>query len=372
MKMFVSFIALVMLCCTCITAMAAFDLKPYMYADNGVIPVARDTRLFLSADSAEHHIRLEQNGVVIREVSMAKNGDRLNVVLGEEGNIGLITRPDLAGGQAQQLYYSWNEDNTLSEAVKLSDRAGYLYACGNGFYGADYKANFMEVFVRNADGKEIFSRAYMPLMEEYISPMNCVRSADGTYLLAVCRENLNTNEKTIGVERIAADGTVLWQTAFSGEYSFNGCVLSCDGEGGAYLVKASAENYKIAQVYRIGTDGQLLWMKHLEAEGLILHAFCGGYDEAEGGLVIDGNVVSRAKGVYRVIRVVIDGDGCIVHAGARDFSCRPDYGFTVLRAVDGSVFVQSYANYLDTKNTKHVLVPADALPEADVPVLTLE
>lgn len=355
----------------CAGAWADFDLTPYMHDENGVIPVDRDTLLFLTEDGASHHIRLERNGSVVRQVMMEKKGDRLSVVLGEEGNIGLITRPDLAGGQAKQLYYCWNEDGTLSAPVKLSDSAGYLYACGDGFYGADRKESFVEVFVRNADGREIFSRAYMQGIDEHISPMDCVRNDDGTYLLAVCKENLDTNEGTICVERIAADGTVLWQAEFSGRYSFNGCVLSCDGEGEAYLAKSDDSNYKIAQVYRIGADGQIRWMKHLEAEGLILHAFCGGYNEAEGGLVIDGNVVSKSKGVYRVARIVISGEGDIAGASAKDFSSRPDYGFTVLRAVDGSVFAQSYANYLNTKNTKHVLAPVDVLPEAKAPVLTL-
>ena len=103
-----------------------------------------------------------------------------------------------------------------------------------------------------------------------------------------------------------------------------------------------------------------------------MHAFCGEYDAQEGGLVIDGNVVSKSKGVYKVIRLVIDGDGQIINASAKDFSCRPDYSFTVERAVDGSVFARSDANYLDTKNTKHVLVPADVLPETSVPILTLK
>lgn len=372
MKRFVLLIAMVILCSFCACALAAFDLKPYMYEERNVIPFDRNTQLFLTSDNTTHHIRIEQNGFVIQETTMEKNGNRLTAILGDEGNIGLISRPDLAGGRAEQMYYRWKEDNTISEPVKLGDKAGYLYACGNGFYGADRKENLVEIFVRDRNGREVFSNAYAQGEDEKISPMTCICEEDGTYLLAVFTENLNTFDGTIRVERLDAFGEVLWTEEFQGDFDHYACVLGGDGNGGAFLVKTDDDNYKIAQVYHIDGNGDLTWTKQLEAEGLILHAFCGGYSAQEGGLVIDGNVVSKSKGVYKVIRLVITGDGQIISASARDFSSRPDYGFTVLRAVDGSVFVQSYANYLDTKNTKHVLVPADALPEADVPVLTLE
>lgn len=372
MKKIVMLLIAFTLCCISSCSLAQFDLTPYMYEENSVIPLNRNTQLILISDSTAHRVRLEQNGTVIREVTMEKKGDRLNVVLGEEGNIGLITRPELASGQAQQLYYRWNEDNSLSAPVKLSDNAGYLYACGDGFYGAQRTGDAREIFVCDADGSVLFSRVYASEGDERVGPMDCIRDTDGSYLLAVSKEVLTSKEDTMLVERIDADGNLIWQTEFPGSYNYYACVLSGDGAGGAFLVKTDDDNYKLAQIYRIDAQGKLLWIKRLEAEGLILHAFCGGYDEAEGGLVIEGNVVSKSKGVYKVIRLVISGDGQIVHASARDFSCRPDYSFIVERAVDGSVFVHSDANYLDTKNTKQVLVPADALPEADVPVLTLE
>lgn len=372
MKTIAMMMAALILCGTCACSLAAFDLKPYMYEDNSVIPFNRNTQMILTSDDAEHRVRLEQNGTVIQEVTLKKNGDRLNVVLGENGNIGIITRPDLAGGQADQLYYRWNTDNTLSEPVRLNDDAGFLYACGNGFYGVQRAGENDEIFICDADGERIFSRIYASQGDAHISPMDCVHNEDGTYLLAVLKENLDTYEHTIIVERITTDGAVLWQEAFSGRYGYDGCVLSDDGEGGAFLVKTDDDNYKLEQVYRIGADGQMLWTKRLEAEGLILHAFCGGYNAQAGGLVLDGNAVSNSKSVYKVIRMLIGNEGQIMSASAKDFSSRPDYGFTVCRAVDGSVFVQSRANYLDTKNTKHVLVPVDDLPETSVPVLILE
>ena len=360
------------MCCAYSHALAEFDLTPYMYEENTVIPFNRNTQLILTSDNTAHRVRLEQNGAVIQEVTMEKNGNRLNVVLGEAGNIGLITRPDLAGGQADQVYYRWNEDNSLSDGVLLSDDAGYLYACGNGFYGADRKENLTEIFVRDMNGREIFSNAYAQGEDEKISPMTCIREEDGTYLLAMFTENLDTFDGTIRVERLNAFGEMLWAEEFRGDFDHYACVLSGDGNGGAFLVKTDDDNYKIAQIYHIDGNGNLMWEKRLEAEGLILHAFCGGYSELEGGLVIDGNVVSKSKGVYKVIRLVITDDGQIIRASARDFSCRPDYSFTVERAIDDSVFAESGANYLDTKNTKHVLVPVDVLPESSVPVLTLE
>ena len=360
------------LCCICACSLAAFDLKPYMYEEKNVIPFDRNTQLILTSNDTTHRIRLEQNGVVIQETTMEKNGNRLTAVLGEAGNIGLISRPDLAGGRAEQLYYRLQENNTLSEPVKLSDKAGYLYACGNGFYGADRKENLTEIFVRDMYGREVISKAYMQGEDELVSPMTCIREEDGTYLFAVFTEDLDTFDGTICVERLDAFGEVLWSEAFHGDFDHYACVLSGDGNGGAFLVKTDDDNYKIAQVYHIDGNGNLTWTKQLEAEGLILHAFCGEYSAQAGGLVIDGNVVSKSKGVYKVIRLVIDGDGQIIDASAKDFSCRPDYSFTVERARDGSVFARSDANYLDTKNTKHVLVPVDVLPEASVPVLTLQ
>lgn len=78
--------------------------------------------------------------------------------------------------------------------------------------------------------------------------------------------------------------------------------------------------------------------------------------------------MSKSKGVYDVVHLRISPEGMLLSATARDFSCRPDYSFTLRRAAeDGAIFAESEAGYLDTKGTKHVLVPVDALPEIAAP-----
>ena len=197
MKRIVGLLAALWMAGVCALAGAAFDLTPFMYEDNTVIPVDRRTMVISESDEEAHHVKLVQDGVLIRGLTMEKRGDRLTFVIGDAGNIGIITRPDLAGGKAGQAYWRWNEDNTLSEPVVLHSDAGYFYPCGNGFYGAQSKGEAEEIFVCDADGNVLFSRVYTPRGEEHISPIDVVQEADGSYLLAISKEVLTSAEDYI-------------------------------------------------------------------------------------------------------------------------------------------------------------------------------
>ncbi len=185
----------------------------------------------------------------------------------------------------------------------------------------------------------------------------------GGYLIALVRFGQGNAGETMTIRRLDADGNILWDSAIPKGFSWNWDILCDDGQGGAYFVFADPEDYKLAQVWHWDKQGDLLWNRVIEAEGLIFSGFTGKFDAEKDKLVVAGHAVSKSKGIYDALTLEIDREGNLIVVQCKDFSSRPDYGFTILMDEAGQFFAHSHAGYLDTRGTPRVLVPLDDLPD---------
>ena len=171
-------------------------------------------------------------------------------------------------------------------------------------------------------------------------------------------------DEVMQIRRIDEKGNMLWDSAIPKGFSYNWDILCDDGRGGVFFVFADPDNYKLAQVWRWDAQGNVIWNKVIEAEGLIFDRFSGRFDAGKDRLVIGGHAGSKSRGIYDVLVLEIDREGNMEVVRRKDFSCRPDYSFDVLMDEDGVFYAHSRSDYHDTSGTPRVLVPIDVLPDA--------
>lgn len=219
-----------------------------------------------------------------------------------------------------------------------------------------------ELIVFDSEGKLVCRRS-MGNNSGYDVAISADHPQDG-YLIVLVKHPAGYADEIMMLMRLDADGNALWDSVIPKGFSWNWDILCDDGNGGAFFVFADLDDYKQAQVWHWDAQGNLLWNKVIEAEGLIFSGFTGRFDAEKDRLVVAGHAVSKANGVYDVLTLEIDRDGNMEVTQHKDFSCRPDYGFTVLMDESGRFFAHSRAGYLNTSGTPRVLVPIDDLPDA--------
>ena len=353
-------------------ALAGFDLKPYMYTENEVYPIDARTMLLMNKKEDSYDIELHSSGETMCSITVPRQDSVLSPFAWSDGRSGLIIEPEFGSIDVDRRFFLMERDGTLSQTYDLDDDLRFLRICGNGFAGLRKTDKGNQLVVMDACGKALFHREYTALADERLGLLDCVKDRDGTYFAAVCGEVMPVNgAQRIIITHFDTQGKVLFESEFAARYGYDAAVLAGDGSGGVYLVKTDDDQYKILQAFYLDSAGGMQWEKRIEAEGLILSAIYGEADAESGNLVIDGNAVSKSKGVYKTVRYTISRDGGMVSAEARDFSSRPDYGFHLNRAQDGTFFAMSFANYPGSKNTKLVVVPVDALPEIDPPTFKM-
>lgn len=186
----------------------------------------------------------------------------------------------------------------------------------------------------------------------------------GGYLIVLVKHPGGYADELMSLWRLDAEGNVLWDSAIPKGFSWNWDILCDDGQGGAFFVFADPNDYKLAQVWHWDAQGNLEWNRVIEAQGLIFSGFAGRFDAQKDRLVVAGHAVSKSKGIYDAITLEIDRDGNMEVVQRKDFSCRPDYGFTILMDESGRFYAHSRVGYLNTNGTPRVLVPLDELPDA--------
>lgn len=226
-----------------------------------------------------------------------------------------------------------------------------------------------ELLVFNDDGV-LLCRQPLGMRSRY----DVAASADhpqGGYLVVLVRFGQGNADETMTLCRLDESGRILWDSAIPKGFSWNWDVLCDDGQGGAYFVFADPEDYKLAQVWHWDAQGNFLWNRVIEAEGMIFSGFTGRFSAERDRLVVAGHAVSKSKGVYDVLVLEIDREGNMQVVQRKDFSSRPDYGFDVLMDQTGAFYAHSRAGYLNTSGTPRILVPVDALPDAPAGTVVL-
>lgn len=232
-----------------------------------------------------------------------------------------------------------------------------------------------DLLVRSLAGTELFYRELGSIVEPLFclsGLIGCAEDGQGGWL--VCLELNGTAESgtKMMVCALEGNGAVRWATVFGQIYSWTGCALAPDGQGGAYLSIASCDNYKLQIVRHFDAKGHITWKKTAEADGLVWTAFDGVCGE-DGHFVVWGTAVSERKEIYKVVCLQLDGEGKTSSVEAMDFSFCPDYGFFLRRSInDGQLYALPSMSYREEKHLKAFLIPVNELPETQAPSFTLQ
>lgn len=356
MKMRIAVIML-LLCCLCARALGAFDLSAYEFDAEYAVPVGRGQILTMEREGEKIRAEIRcYDRVMMSRAYDFEDRDPIPHVLAD-GRLSFVTMRYGDGYSFRMM----NDDGSLQEEMYIG-KLRRMVPHQQGIAAIDDQRNALMVFDRRS--AKLFEEVFPDEMQPDL--LACSVCANGDFLIA-----LSLGLERIAVQRRDAQGQLIWEAELEEEFPYNWEILCDNGQGGAFFVFPDWDNYKLAQVHHIGADGSVQWKRLLEAEGLIFSSYEGMYDQYADRMRIAGHAVSRSKGVYDVVTLAVDREGNLSGIEAKDFSCRPDYSFSVHMTHDGAVYAASRANYLDTLGTPAVLVPMEALPDIEPPVMSL-
>ena len=360
--------ALLTLCFALLCGCAlAFDLSPYALSDgSAVCPVSRNAWVEVARGETAFRVALHTPEGITRAGQRAAGGDVLSPFATPGGTIGFFrTEAVIENGTERQLLL-WKPDGSFTEPVPLNQKLKSLRCAGEAVAGyADGMLHLLDL-----RGRE-FGRVRVTDDENVSSYLHGIVADGDGFLAAVFAEGMRESADGVYILSIGSDGRERWRSFLPVGINNTYAALTGDGTGGAYFMKADDGDYKVGRLFALDENGTPRWEKTVAFEGLILSRAVLGWDG--GALTADACGVSKSKGVYDVVHLRISPEGTLLSATAKDFSCRPDYSFTLRRAAeDGAIFAESSAGYLDTKGTKHVFVPVDALPEVAAPNVIIQ
>ena len=358
--------ALLTLCFALLCGCAlAFDLSPYVLSDgSAVCPVSRYIWVETVAGETAHRIIMHTFEGFINVGQRAADNDVLIPFATPGRTIGLFrtfrTGSEIGNGIDKQMLF-WKYNNSFSDPIPLDEQLQSLRCAGEAVAG--YHDGTLHLL--DLHGREL-GRVRVESDEEVSSYLHGIVADGDGFLAAVFAEDKRQGVNGVFIVSVGGDGRERWRSFLPVGLNNTYAALTGDGTGGAYFMKADDGDYKTGRMVAIDATGTPRWEKTVALDGLIMSSAILGWDG--GAVTVDARGVSKSKGVYDVVHLRISPEGTLLSATARDFSCRPDYSFTLRRAAeDGAIFAESEAGYLDTKGTKHVLVPVDALPEIAAP-----
>lgn len=370
MKRTIFGVALLILLCAAQTALG-LEFSPYRVDADQVYPMSRNEIVTVVSDGETHVVRILRDGEVVREAELKNENNKVTPLILADEQVVLLARRYLQYIEGKEYFRLWYSSG-LAPEVALSDGMSVIKAAGQYLYGFPRGDEGRSIVVLDTQGQAVFRRPVAQREGRLGWLGACVADSDSTFLTAVHDENIDGSKQEMLLERVSAQGKVLWQTRLTEDCRYSTNCLIADGRGGAFLLANDADDYKRAWIMRLSAAGELLWSKRLTAEGLIFGDYSGYWDEGAGELVINAHAISKSKGIFDVVRLGISADGDILSVAAKDFSARNDYSSSyVLVAQDGTVFVRSDTREEGAAGGDLVLVPAADLPDAVAPSFTL-
>ena len=345
----------------------AFDLSPYVLSGgSAVCPVSRNAWVEVARGETAFRVALHTPEGMTRAGQRVADGDVLSPFATPGGTIGFFrTEAVVENGTERQLLL-WRTDGTFTEPVALDQTLKSLRCAGEAVAG--YVDGTLHLL--NLHGRE-FGRVRVEDDEDVSSYLHGIVADGDGYLAAVFAEDERGGADGVFIVSVGSDGRERWRAFLPVGVNNTYAALTGDGAGGAYFMKADDGDYKMGRMVAIDATGTPRWEKTVALDGLILGCAILGWDGE--AVTVDARGVSKSKGVYDVVHLRISPEGELISATARDFSCRPDYSFLLRRATeDGAIFAESSVGYLDTKGTKHVLVPVDDLPDIAAPNVIIQ
>lgn len=231
------------------------------------------------------------------------------------------------------------------------------------------------LIVDSDHGERIFSMPMEKLVWEGIRPdglADCTPDGEGgLFAVFAARDMDEPVQEFTYLVHLSGEGEILWSKLFVQQVNWGWVRLAPDGLGGVFLVHTSLDNYKQSILRHFSGEGEIRWKKILKTEGFLFKPFV--FEPAgEGRALLHATSLSKSKGVYKTLTVLLDTEGRALDVRARDYSFRPDYSAKLEKDyASGEIFFYSAAEYLDTRGTEEIRLPVSALEECTPPKVEL-
>ena len=204
------------------------------------------------------------------------------------------------------------------------------------------------------------SEGRFPLPKDYNTIVRARRNADGLWAVTVDI----TSQRYVYLPMLIRNGEILWQKK-PGMDIFE---VTPDNSGGFFHYKYTgrdSETYKPLEITRYDGNAQPLWKKTLKGNKVLLEAII--WENPENGkLLLYGKATAASRGVFRVFRLELDGQGNTLSLDVRECNYYNSYMYSVyVSPTTGQAQV-----YLRNGDDQPALVPFDALPKAENPGLS--
>lgn len=353
-------------------AAPAQGAAPDAFEPDRALAVSDGRMILIGETETATLLQMNGEGVTPARCRLEKDGSVYTPFVFEDGRTGFLVERNPYTGDSSHAFCYWGAGDTAGAPIALGGSLRDVRTCGNGFAAVQTADGAQALVIYDDLGRLVLRHALRT--ERRANLVCCVQDADGGYLAAISYSPLEGGayeDPWLTVLRLSLQGREVFSTELAQRCGLARFVLTGDGEGGAFVLFPDWDNYKVAQVFRLSTEGKVTFRGVLEAQNLICYPEAGSMDRESGSLILTGCAISKSRGVYDVIQLAITKDGQIAWSKAWDFSARPDYSFRVQRTGDGALLAVSDRHYLDTKDTPLVAVPVSSLPEIGPPVLTL-
>lgn len=344
----------------------------YAFEPDSALAVSDGRMILIGETETATLLQMDGGGETPARCRLEKDGSVYTPFVFVDGRTGFLVERNPYTGDSSHAFCYWGAGDTAGASIALGGSLRDVRTCGNGFAAIQTADGAQTLAVYDDLGRLVLRHALRT--ERRANLVRCVQDADGGYLAAISYSPLEGSaygDPWLTVLRLSPQGREVFSTELGQRCGLAHFVLTGDGEGGAFVLFPDWDNYKVAQVFHLSTEGKVTFRGVLEAQNLICYPEAGSMDRESGRLILTGCAISKSRGVYDVVQLAITKDRQIAWSKAWDFSARPDYSFRVQRTGDGALLAVSDRHYLDTKDTPLVAVPVQALPETDPPVLTL-
>lgn len=350
------------------SALAEFDLSPYTYTSNSVLPMGGGRILTWKDEPLSCRIDIFENATLLAELNLEKESERqiISPYVRPDGRIALLYRFFTNGTPDKMVIL----DNSLTPQSSIDvEKNQSIQTLGNGFMTC----------------RELNGTPYLVFMDENMNHLqaypfhlrslflyDCALLSGGrrAVVLAAQPEKGSTEDFGLILAVFSPDGQMLWQKKMSDTLLSNYAFSLTETTGGTLIFTAvDLENYKVSHIFGFSQKGEEKWHKILSGDRLVVNIDCG--QTVSDGVQLYGRCVANSRRIYEAMTLVVDDDGNLKSTAFKDFSTPQDYKFRVLLAPDGKPYV-SRSDSFNQENPHTILVPLDALPDGTSREIVLE
>ncbi len=376
-RLFSLFFALLLLLSCGLARAEGFDFTPYEFSAPFIVSFMMLDSHNLVAECWETsdgavdeplYLTWWRDGEIIRQISYSWEDGGYDLLQRQDGTCGVLkarsdgghidTAPGAYGIDTTRLFiYDWEDEGLVNERLLAEGVMDYRVAKdGVALMKMENGTSYLYLF--DGQGRQ---EGKLPMEPGYHWVVRAARDHEGLWMVTVEDRMKGAAYRPI----LIRNGEILWEGA-PGASIYN---VRMDEQGGYFLTEhVPGQTYSPVFISRYDGNGNKLWQKKLSGKNVNLGTITR-IDPVTGHLIIAGSAKAKSRNLHRVYRLEVDENWHVVSLDVRD--CRRDENDSV------SVYLSPQADEIlvfirpDNDGRHPVLVPFDALPQADDPGITL-